>query len=102
MLHVYAAKRADSVAGRCSRVEPLAERGLFIFRQRIMPTAASLILQPMQAFSVVTLDPEDTSRVIAMLGAVKPWMAKMMIRKRFARRASFSFFSNRRDVSNVA
>jgi hypothetical protein len=34
--------------------------------------------------------------------AVKPRIAKMMIRRRFAPQASFSFFSNHRNVLNIA
>ena len=107
MLHINAAERADAVVGRCSLVEPLAERGLFFLCQRIASIPASLIVQPVQALLIVAFHPvlNVASRKIehqAMLGAVKPWTAKMMIRKRFACTTSFSFFSNRRNVSNVA
>ena len=58
MLHVNAAERADSVVGRCSLVEALAERGLFFLCQRIASIAASLIVQPVQTLSIVALHPE--------------------------------------------
>jgi len=107
LLHVNSAKRTHSVAGRCSGVKPLAERGLFVFCQYIATPAASRIFQPMQSFSIGTLNPKlnvSTRQIQGQRNAQSrdALDGQAMIRKRFARHASFSFFSNRRNASKAA